>query len=55
MINELVSGRDEGILDSVDLYFMVPINPDGYEFSFTDVSTTWKFESCLVIKLKVCI
>jgi len=36
MINELVSGRDEDILDSVDLYFMVPINPDGYEFTHTD-------------------
>jgi len=36
MINELVSGNDEGILDSVDLYFMVPINPDGYAFTFSD-------------------
>ncbi|XP_047735543.1 carboxypeptidase B-like [Hyalella azteca] len=37
-IQQLVAGDGVGLLDSVDFYFMPAINPDGYAYTFTDVS-----------------
>lgn len=38
MINELVTKRDtyDDILSNVNFYFMPSINPDGYDYTFTD-------------------
>lgn len=42
MVNELVtnSATYDDILSNVNFYVMASINPDGYAYTFTDVSTS---------------
>lgn len=44
MVNELVTNRDtySDLLSSVNFYVMPSINPDGYSYTFTDVSVSFQ-------------